>query len=96
MTKRRHKRRPVRLPIRYSLTVKEEGGVRNLQLTGTVIDLSREGFGLLTDYPLVQGSVLKIRSRESEVPRHGVVRWVNREGGLYRAGLRTCRQDGRV
>ena len=77
--------------VEYTVTLKEQNGVKNLQLTGTVIDVCAGGVGLLTEFPLVQGNLLQLRSSVPEIPRYGVVRWVNREGDSYRAGLRTCK-----
>ncbi len=80
--------------VEYTLTVKEESEIRNFKLRGVIRDVSPGGFGLVTEFPLIQGNMLKIKTSEPGIPTYGVVRWVNREGDSYRAGLRTCSHHG--
>ncbi|MEC4684534.1 MAG: PilZ domain-containing protein [Nitrospirota bacterium] len=94
MTKRRHDRVSLKLTVEYSITVKKQSAVKNIQLTGIVRDVSAGGVGLITDYPLMQGNMIRIKSSAPEVPKYGVVRWVNREGESYRVGLRSCSHCG--
>jgi len=94
LTKRRHNRIPLKLAVECTMTVKKQSAVKSIQITGVVRDVSAGGVGLVTDYPLMQGNMIKIKSTAPEIPKYGVVRWVCREGDSYRVGLRSCSSCG--
>ncbi len=95
MTKRRHDRVSLKLTVEYCITVKKQSDVKNILLTGIVRDVSAGGVGLVTDYPLMQGNMIRIKSSAPELPKYGVVRWVSKEGESYRVGLRSCSHCGK-
>lgn len=74
------------MPIEYTLSVREFGELRKLDLNGMGFDISEEGMGLYTDYRLEPGHVLNIRDGAGS-RRSAVVRWAAEIDGRFRIGL---------
>lgn len=56
------------------------------KMTGTLIDISRNGIGFLTDVPLKPGNVLKFNNFEA--CNAGIVMWTLKTEQNYRVGVR--------
>jgi hypothetical protein len=56
------------------------------RMTGTLIDISRNGIGFLTDVPLKPGNVLKFDN--FDVCNSGIVMWTLKSENNYRVGVR--------
>ncbi len=56
------------------------------RMTGTLIDISRNGIGFLTDVPLKPGNVLKFSNFEA--CNSGIVMWTLKTEQNYRVGVR--------
>lgn len=56
------------------------------RLTGTLIDISKNGLGFLTDVPLKPGNVLKFAN--FAVCNSGIVMWTLKSENNYRVGVR--------
>lgn len=70
--KRRLKRKPVGKTITYSI-IADDGAIEESGLKASVVDISEDGVGILTDYPLEPGRILWFND---EVVRNvGIVRW---------------------
>ncbi len=86
--KRRSNRRPADIPVRYAVTEVQKGLASRIELKGKIIDVSENGFGLLTSYPLQKGHVITISRGGGPVPTgYGIVKWVKPEDDHYRVGL---------
>jgi hypothetical protein len=56
------------------------------RMTGTLIDISKNGIGFLTDVPLKPGNVLKFSNFDA--CNSGIVMWTLRSENNYRVGVR--------
>jgi len=56
------------------------------RMTGTLIDISRNGIGFLTDVPLKPGNVLKFNNFDA--CNSGIVMWTLQTEQNYRVGVR--------
>jgi CheY-like chemotaxis protein len=83
--RRKYDRRPSSLDINFSLTLFNKQGL-NLDRKANVIDLSNAGIGLLTNYPLEQGQLL--RFDQNIAYKIGLVKWVTKIDDKYRAGIK--------
>lgn len=84
--RRKHRRRGYDMPVQYTLSVLEFGDLQNLDLFGMGVDMSDEGMGFSTDYPLQSGDFVKIRNGGGSY-RPAVVRWVAELDGKFRVGV---------
>lgn len=79
-------------PVTFELTVLSAGILTNLMADGVGIDLSAGGMGLVTEYPLQGGEVLKIffpvTQGEARLPILTEVMWAAPNASRYRTGLR--------
>jgi len=83
---RRFKRVPAFRNINYSASVMEKEGLKILDLKGDIVDISDEGIGMKTDYPLEPGYM--VRFPEETKYDIGVVKWSMPVGsGSYRVGI---------
>jgi len=86
--RRRFKRNAVRVEIRYTVTDLQNTYASVVEASGTIVDISSNGFGMLTSYPLRKGHVITIRDGKREgLPDYGMVRWSDVEDNQIRAGL---------
>ena len=72
--------------IRYSVSVLEFKELKRLNLSGNIVDISEEGLGIQTYYPVEPGHVLTFSNGIDQ--KAGIVRWssVIRDD-IYRAGV---------
>ncbi len=79
----------------FELSAMQSGASGSVRCRARGLDISPRGIGLLTDYPLVRGMVLRLMLPVSGtgaiVPVFGEVAWVDPAGGQVRAGLRFLR-----
>ena len=89
MTDRRKAPRQVTsLDIEFVISVTEFGQVRKVETKGTIVDISEQGFGMITAYPLQNGHVITIKGGGKEgIPAYGLVKWISSSDGVYRVGL---------
>jgi len=88
LEKRRVSRQATSLNIKFAVT--EVGGrdATRVEAKGSIVDISEQGFGMITTYPLQKGHAITIRGRGDErMPAYGLVRWTEKAGSTYRAGL---------
>ncbi len=86
--RRKTARRPVRLEVLFAVTDIESSYASVVEAVGTIVDISSEGFGILTSYPLKRGHVITIRKgKREDIPDFGIVRWSGMENNQVRAGL---------
>ena len=86
--KRSVSREATSLNVRFAVT--EVGGrdATRVEAKGSIVDISEQGFGMITTYPLQKGHAITIRDRGNEkMPGYGLVKWTERAGSAYRAGL---------
>ncbi len=89
-TKRRKSpRRRTKAFIRFRVTDLSSGTPLMVERKAEVIDLSDDGLGILTDYPLQKGHIITITDKDHlmGLPDYGVVQWSEEEDDLYRAGI---------
>lgn len=83
--KRRYRRTHSDMRIRFTVLGHGEGTPElRSEVTGTIVDVTEGGVGLLTAFPVECGQILKFRSI---VPEHGMVMWTSRIAGHSKAGL---------
>jgi len=75
---------PFNEKIDFLLPVSDFREIKALSLTCNAIDISSTGMGIVVDYPLEPGHVLKFNSF---TPPFGIVRWSRKLNGNYRAGV---------
>ncbi len=86
--RRKSARIPVNYPIRYAVTDLQTSYASVVEVPATIIDISEQGFGILTEYPLRRGHVITIREGKKEgIPHYGMVKWAKRINNQIRAGL---------
>ncbi len=81
-------RQPTSLNIKFAVT--EVGGreATRVEAKGSIVDISDQGFGMITTYPLQKGHAITIKGRGDEkMPGYGLVKWTEKAGSTYRAGL---------
>lgn len=83
--RRQHERRPCKKTVCCSLSVFYSWEMKS-GLKTELVDISTEGAGISTGYPLYPGNVLKFD--ESLEHRSGIVKWSNKDAGNFRAGIR--------
>lgn len=89
--KRRFIRRPYEGEINYSLSVFEFKAVKGLELSGLGLDISLSGVGMITDYPVEKGHVLRFNSGIEQ--KVGIVKWSrNSVYNFYSAGVQFFQQ----
>lgn len=79
--RRRYKREPCNMPLEFSLSVLDVYEVKKVVAKGVAIDISEGGVGLITEFPLEPGHVL--RFAQAEDPRihpAGIVKWTASQG----------------
>jgi hypothetical protein len=86
--KRNVSRQATSLDIKFAVT--EVGGrdASRVEAKGSIVDISDQGFCMITTYPLQKGHAITIRGRGNEkMPGYGLVKWIEKAGSNYRAGL---------
>ena len=99
MTKyRQDMRRPFVKAVRYSVKVSHIGKSKEIYTDGVLVDISEEGFGMITDYPLREGDFVFFEHdiKSNNIPTSiATVRWATEiEKNRYRVGLKfTLKQE---
>jgi len=83
--RRKFDRSPSSLNINFSLTLFDKEKFE-LDKKADTIDLSSGGIGLLTEYPLEPGQLIRLDQNISH--KIGLVRWVKKIDNAYRAGIK--------
>lgn len=85
--KRKSTRLPVHSPSKNMLSIFDCDGIEWTDHNCVLLDLSKEGMGVLTFQPVIPNCLCTIRQGAEH--RTGVVRWTVpvEEGGAYRAGI---------
>jgi hypothetical protein len=84
--RRQSERQQDRRELQYSTYILESTGMRSLALKGFVVDSNNSGIGMRTNYNLESGHVVRFRSGTDR--KAGIVKWSNREEGVYRVGIK--------
>ncbi len=86
--KRKSKRVPYQTPFFFTVISMHGSEFQRIQSDGTIMDVSKDGVGIATAFPLEPGQVLHWDDRHKHNRLHiGLVKWSQRQGSLYRAGL---------
>ncbi len=80
------------MPVRYSVSVLDMRELKQIHDVAVSVDISTEGIGILTDYPLEEGHVLTFNDEinmNNITAKSAVVRWSGKiDGNIYRVGLK--------
>lgn len=89
---RKDKRTPFVMPVRYSVSVLDMRELKQIHDVAVSVDISTEGIGILTDYPLEEGHVLTFNDEinmNNIAAKSAIVRWAGKiDGNKYRVGLK--------
>ena len=86
--KRAHKREAYEGPIHFTVLLTQTSEFRRVQTNGKIIDSSRSGLGIVTDFPLEAGHVLEWDDSHQKGRLHiAMVRWSQQLDSSCRAGL---------
>jgi PilZ domain len=89
--KRRIQRSGFPQTVRLDLIQEESNQIKNERRSAQGVDISSQGLGLVTPFPLQQGQVIRISlpAKESPalLPVFSEVRWVKGAGKEYRLGV---------
>lgn len=95
MEKRRSVREDFNNPFEFELSAIESCSSGDASRSAQGIDISTQGLGLMTDYPLARGMVLRlvlpVRGVETMIPVCAEVAWAglaDESGNQVRAGVR--------
>ena len=85
---RSHERVPDNTDIDFLVLSTQTDTFQRIKSSGTIIDTSRVGVGILTPFPLEPGHVLEWDDRHEKGKLHlAMVKWCRRQNNSYRAGL---------
>ncbi|MEJ2695088.1 MAG: PilZ domain-containing protein [Candidatus Sulfobium sp.] len=86
--RRKKKRGPISVPVRFADSAVISGGGK-VAGEGTTADVSEQGIGFFSDKELQPGTVLEIECRDIwAVPRQFTVKWSDRiQYNFFRTGL---------
>jgi len=88
---RKYERRPFIKPLRYSVVVLDFKELQRINNISVTVDISKEGIGILTDYPLEEGHILTFKNdlKINDKPiKTAIVKWTGMVDNRYRVGLR--------
>ena len=86
--KRKHTREPYTVSLDFTVLLTQESEFKRVAAKGKTVDKSPSGIGIITDFPLEAGHVLKWNDEDNRSILHlAMVRWSQQVDGLYRAGL---------
>jgi hypothetical protein len=89
--KRLHDRKAFNQPLFFEISALGEES-KNIRQNGITTNISSDGFGMITDYSLKEGSVLKtylpVQGVDLSIPVFTEVMWSVPNGNLFRVGLR--------
>lgn len=79
------KREPLEKVVGFSLNIPGFQGSGRLNLKALTTDVSNTGLGIIIDYPLAPGDVLRFNDEAVHV--QGTVKWIMKHESSYRAGI---------
>lgn len=82
---RKNLRISINMDITYSTAANAGGGAAGK--TGTLLDVSGTGAGLILDEPLSLNQTLRLEGYDWDQPRDAKVRWVRKANEHYRVGV---------
>jgi len=89
--KRRFLRQPINLTVTFSVLGK------SAEAKGTVVNVSEEGFCLITKYPLQEGQRIAIKGdARDQIPSYGIVKWVRESNSSYMVGFQLLRSVNKL
>lgn len=81
---RRFERKTYNESIHFSMSILDSIGLKRVDLTGKATDISDDGIGLETEYPVERGCVLNFFNGIGD--KVGFIKWVEKFGNSYRLG----------
>ncbi len=85
--KRKHQRVPYQAPCNFTVLSMQGSKFLRTQACGTIRDVSKEGIGIITEFPLQPGQVLQWDDRHKRNRLHiALIKWSQRQGDLYGSG----------
>lgn len=84
--RRKHTRIGCNASLDYSLFVLESRNIKSVQSNARGVDVSNDGVGFCTGYPLEPGHILKLR-KDDGTEQTAMVRWVGEKDKKYRVGV---------
>lgn len=86
--RRKHKRSPCNSFIEFIVLSMQVNKLQRIRSSGTSVDASMSGVGIITRFPLVPGQVLEWDDKHQQGELHlAMVKWCHRNEDGYRAGL---------
>jgi len=86
--KREHQRVLYNAPLHFTVLSMRGPVFRRIHSTGMIINASKAGVGISTEFPLQPGQVLHWDDSHRQKRLHiAMVKWSMEEAGLYRGGL---------
>lgn len=86
--KRKHTREPYTVSLDFTVLLTQESEFKRVAAKGKTVDKSPSGLGIITDFPLEAGHVLKWNDQDNRSILHlAMVRWSRQDESYYRAGL---------
>ena len=87
-SKRNAERLPCQVPLNFTILPTQESDSQKIQSTGSIIDVSKAGIGLVSEFPLEPGHVLEWDDKHQKGKLHiAMVKWSQQLGRYYRSGL---------
>lgn len=90
--KRSYGRKIICQTLRLEMSVTKYGQCENMPENGLGVDISHEGIGVITEYLLEEGNLLKlyfpVAETKTNLPVYAQVMWAMPANGKFRAGLR--------
>lgn len=81
-------RAPYEASLNFIILVTHGPDLHKIQATGTIINASETGIGIMTEFPLEPGYVLEWDDKHQRGKLHiALVKWSQQQSNLYRAGL---------
>ncbi len=77
--------------IEYSLSLLDYKDLKRVEAEGEVDNISEEGVGFYTDFPLEPGHILILRMEQDDTSYAAVVRWMQETANRYRVGALLCK-----
>ena len=89
---REHERTSFVTPLKYSVSVLNMQELKKVHNVAVSVDISDEGLGIITDFPVQQGHVLTFEDDQQInngiFKKAAIVRWTGKIHSQYRAGLK--------
>jgi len=89
---REHERTSFITPLKYSVSVLNMQELKKVHNVAVSVDISDDGLGIITDFPVQQGHVLTFEDHKEInngiFKKAAIVRWTGKIHSQYRAGLK--------